>query len=325
MGSVMKRLTCLLLFVSLCTFATFADDDKDKDHPHHEDLTETQLGTVHFPISCAASVQKPFARGVALLHSFWYEEAEKEFLQIAKDDPACAMAHWGVAMSLWHQLWNEPDAKVIARGLDEVNTAKKLGKKATAREKAYIDAIASAGADAVKFQTHIAEAESTRSEPWRVPFSYQDESRYAYWKRMEFTEPQWMGLKRHAEERGLEFISSPFSVEAAEMLSRIGVRTWKVASGEVTNSHLFDYLIETRLPIILSTGFSSIVEIDFTGAQILIETIAFWKDRGLDFYVARLESQRAQQTLEKYGIVPLLGFGQTFHSVDEAIRRIGGA
>jgi len=132
----------------------------------------------------------------------------------------------------------------------------------------YIDAIARAGADAVKFQTHIAEAESTRSEPWRVPFSYQDESRYAYWKRMEFTEPQWMGLKRHAEERGLEFISSPFSVEAAKMLSRIGVRTWKVASGEVTNSRLFDYLIETRLPIMLSTGFSSIMEIDTAMSRI---------------------------------------------------------
>ena len=112
----MKRFACLLLFVSLFTFAAFADDDQDKDHHHHEDLTETQLGTVHFPVSCAGSVQKSFARGVALLHSFWYEEAEKAFLQIAKDDPTCAMAHWGVAMSLWHQLWNEPDAKGQGHG-----------------------------------------------------------------------------------------------------------------------------------------------------------------------------------------------------------------
>ena len=174
MGSVMKHLTCLLLFVSLCTFATFADDDKDKDHPHHEDLTETQLGTVHFPISCAASVQKPFARGVALLHSFWYEEAEKEFLQIAKDDPACAMVHWGVAMSLWHQLWNEPDAKVIARGLDEVNTAKKLGKKATAREKAYIDAIAAFYSNSEK-QDHQARAKAYSGAMKKVYASYPDD------------------------------------------------------------------------------------------------------------------------------------------------------
>src|SRR5580698_3947626 len=139
----MKRLAWLLLFsllVTLPTVATTGDDDKD--HPHHEDLTETQLGTVHFPVSCTASAQKPFARGVALLHSFWYEEAEKEFVQISKEDPHCAMAHWGIAMSIWHQLWNEPDAKVIARGLEETNTATKLAAKATPREQAYIAAIA---------------------------------------------------------------------------------------------------------------------------------------------------------------------------------------
>jgi tetratricopeptide (TPR) repeat protein len=135
----MKRFVWLLLFLILSTFTVFADDDKN--HSHHEDLNENQLGTVHFPVSCAAAVQKPFERGVALLHSFWYEEAEKEFLQIAKDDPHCAMAHWGVAMSLWHQLWNEPDAKVIQRGRDEVTTAVKLANKSTPREKAYVSAI----------------------------------------------------------------------------------------------------------------------------------------------------------------------------------------
>src|SRR3954463_10995797 len=135
----MKKIASLFLLLSLCQLA-FADDEKDKDHHHHEDLTETQLGTVHFPVACAASVQKPFARGVALLHSFWYEEAEKEFLDIAKDNPNCAMAHWGIGMSIWHQLWNEPDPKVIARGLDEINAAKKLSAKASPRERAYIAA-----------------------------------------------------------------------------------------------------------------------------------------------------------------------------------------
>ena len=79
LGFAMQRFACLLLLLSLSTFAAFADDDKDH---HHEDLTATQLGTVHFPVPCAASEQQPFARGVALLHSFWYEEAEKEFLQL---------------------------------------------------------------------------------------------------------------------------------------------------------------------------------------------------------------------------------------------------
>jgi tetratricopeptide (TPR) repeat protein len=135
----MKRFIYLLLFATLVTFTALADDDHDKDH-HHEDLTETQLGTVHFQISCAASVQKPFPRGIALLHSFWYEEAEKEFLDIAKQDPKCAMAHWGVAMSIWHQLWDNPNEKVIARGREEVKTAQKLKVGATKRERGYIAA-----------------------------------------------------------------------------------------------------------------------------------------------------------------------------------------
>ncbi len=111
----------------------------DESH-HHEDLTPDQLGTVHFPVSCAASVQKPFEQGIALLHSFWYEEAEKEFVQIAKDDPACAMAHWGVAMSLWHQLWDHPSDAVIKRGLGELKQAESLHPK-TARERDYIAAL----------------------------------------------------------------------------------------------------------------------------------------------------------------------------------------
>jgi len=170
----MKRLTFLLLFVSLLTFAAFADDDQDKDHHHHEDLTETQLGTVHFPVSCAASVQKPFARGVALLHSFWYEEAEKEFLQIAKDDPTCAMAHWGVALSLWHQLWNEPDAKVISHGLDEANAGRKLEQKTTPRENAYIAAIAAFYSDSEKLD-HDARAHAYSAAMKKVHESYSDD------------------------------------------------------------------------------------------------------------------------------------------------------
>ena len=173
-GSFMKRVACLLLFVSLFTLAAFADDDRDKDHHHHEDLTEAQLGTVHFPISCAASVQKPFARGVALLHSFWYEEAEKEFLQIAKDDPTCAMAHWGVAMSLWHQLWNEPDAKVISHGLDQVNAARKLAQKTTPRENAYIAAVAAFYSDSEKLD-HEARAHAYSAAMKKVYESYPDD------------------------------------------------------------------------------------------------------------------------------------------------------
>lgn len=126
---------------------------------------------------------------------------------------------------------------------------------------AYIDAVARAGADAVKFQTHLAAAESSPAEPWRVKFSYQDATRYDYWKRMEFTEAQWAGLKDHATEMGLKFLSSPFSVEAVDLLTRIGVEAWKVASGEFNNGPMLERMLETRLPILLSTGMSRMTEI----------------------------------------------------------------
>jgi N,N'-diacetyllegionaminate synthase len=127
---------------------------------------------------------------------------------------------------------------------------------------AFIDAIAGAGADAVKFQTHIAAAESTPSEPWRTRFSQQDATRYDYWKRMEFAEEQWRGLKRHATERGLLFLSSPFSPEAVELLKRVGVAGWKVASGEVSNEPMLQTMAATGQPVMLSTGMSRLAEID---------------------------------------------------------------
>jgi tetratricopeptide (TPR) repeat protein len=168
----MKQIAWLLLLSFSLTFAAFADDDKE--HHHHEDLNEAQLGTVHFPTSCASAVQHPFERGVALLHSFWYEEAEKEFLQIAKDDPQCAMAHWGVAMSTWHQLWNEPDAKVIARGLDQVKAGEKLDQKATPRETAYIAAIGAFYSASDKLD-HAARAKAYSDAMKKVYETYPDD------------------------------------------------------------------------------------------------------------------------------------------------------
>jgi N-acetylneuraminate synthase len=127
---------------------------------------------------------------------------------------------------------------------------------------AFIDAIADAGANAVKFQTHIAAAESTPAEPWRVKFSYQDKTRYDYWKRMEFTEQQWLELKQHAERRKLLFLSSPFSSEAVELLKRVGVSAWKVASGEVSNRPMLEQMIATGLPMILSSGMNPWQQLD---------------------------------------------------------------
>jgi tetratricopeptide (TPR) repeat protein len=128
--------TILLLAFALVVPSHVAADD---DGHHHEELTEAQLGTVHFPSSCSTQVQKAIERGVAMLHSFWYEEAEKEFEQIEKDDPQCAIAHWGLAMSLWHQLWNRPELAVLQRGGEQLKQAEHM--QATAREKDYVKAL----------------------------------------------------------------------------------------------------------------------------------------------------------------------------------------
>jgi N,N'-diacetyllegionaminate synthase len=133
---------------------------------------------------------------------------------------------------------------------------------------AFINAIADAGADAVKFQTHIAAAESTPAEPWRVKFSPQDATRYDYWKRMEFSEEQWKGLKDHADTRGLWFLSSPFSEEAAELLDRVDVAAWKVASGETSNLPLLERLVRDGRPVLLSTGLSALEEVDAAAALV---------------------------------------------------------
>jgi N,N'-diacetyllegionaminate synthase len=133
---------------------------------------------------------------------------------------------------------------------------------------AFVDAIAAAGADAVKFQTHIAAAESTPAEPFRVKFSRQDASRYDYWTRMQFTEEQWRGLAEHCRERNVLFISSPFSIEAVDLLERVGQPVWKVASGETSNTQLLDRVLDTGSPVLLSTGMSPLDEIDAAVARV---------------------------------------------------------
>lgn len=122
---------------------------------------------------------------------------------------------------------------------------------------AYIDAVARSGAQAIKFQTHIADAESTQAEPFRVPFSYQDKTRYAYWQRMEFTAEEWRGLAQHAAERHLLFLSSPFSIEAVDLLDSLGMSAWKVASGEIENFPLLERMARTGRPVLLSSGMTT--------------------------------------------------------------------
>lgn len=133
---------------------------------------------------------------------------------------------------------------------------------------AYIDTIAKTGADAVKFQTHIADAESSPAEPWRVLFSPQDATRYDYWKRMEFPEKAWHDLAAHAADKGLIFLSSAFSLEAVELLDRIGMAAWKVGAGEITNTPMIDRMAQTGKPVLLSSGLA-----DWRDLDLAVETV----------------------------------------------------
>lgn len=96
-----------------------------------------QLGKVDFPTSCASAVQPTMERGVALLHSFQYTESEQAFTEAAEKDPQCAMALWGQAMALYHQLWDFPSPETLARGHGYLEQALK-SPTATPRERAYI-------------------------------------------------------------------------------------------------------------------------------------------------------------------------------------------
>src|ERR1700740_2108451 len=118
---IVRSIASILASLGVGLLPAVALDDEMK--AHHHDANE-QLGKVSFPISCAPDSQKPFERGVALLHSFGYEEAQEQFWEIAQKDPACAMAHWGVAMSLFHQIWERPEQPALKRGWDEIEKAR---------------------------------------------------------------------------------------------------------------------------------------------------------------------------------------------------------
>ena len=123
-----------------------------------------------------------------------------------------------------------------------------------------IDVAAECGADAAKFQIHIASAETLRDAP--TPPYFTDEPRYQYFERTAFTLKQWRALKAHCEHRGAEFLASPFSVEAVEILEKLGVTRYKIPSGEVTNLPMLEAIAATCKPVLLSSGMSSWEELD---------------------------------------------------------------
>jgi tetratricopeptide (TPR) repeat protein len=148
-----SSLGTVLLAGTLAAAGAVADE---KDQPHRHARPE-KLGTVNFPTSCAPAVQAPFTRAVALLHSFWYDEAEKAFGEVATADPSCAMAQWGVAMSLYHPIWAAPTPAEVKRGQEAVAKARAAGAP-TERERDYVAAIEAffRDADTVDHRTRAA-------------------------------------------------------------------------------------------------------------------------------------------------------------------------
>jgi tetratricopeptide (TPR) repeat protein len=140
----MRTIPLVLFCGALLTGCMYAQSTMPGMEHHHHDDTSEQLGHVSFPTSCAAGSQAPMERGVALLHSFGYTEAQMQFEAIAKDDPACAMAHWGIAMTQFQELWGRPDAASLKRGAEEMAKARALASPPatiTPREQAYIAAL----------------------------------------------------------------------------------------------------------------------------------------------------------------------------------------
>ena len=133
----MKRYVCLVLLAVLWLTRPLAADEGH----HASDFSEQHLGKVHFPVSCSTTAQAQFNRAVAMLHSFWYDEAAKAFTQVTIIDPSCAMGYWGVAMSHYHQLWaTPPTTAVLQTGREALQKATKLPIKTT-RERAYLAAV----------------------------------------------------------------------------------------------------------------------------------------------------------------------------------------
>lgn len=123
-----------------------------------------------------------------------------------------------------------------------------------------VQAAAACGADVVKFQTHIAEAETLADAP--MPLYFKGESRMEYFHRTAFSLPQWKQVAQHCLEHGIRFLSSPFSLEAVDLLEEVGLEIYKIPSGEVSNLPLLERVAATGKKVYLSSGMSNWAELD---------------------------------------------------------------
>lgn len=165
---------------------------------------------------------------------------------------------------------------------------------------ALIQAAADAGADAVKFQTHIAEAEMLPSTPTPPHF---DEPRFAFTKRMELSKDDHLRVKAYAQERGLIWFSTPFSVEAVELLEDVGTPLYKVASGEVTNPPLLEAIAATGKPVLVSSGMSGLEDVE--------RAVGVFREAGCDTLVMQCTSTYPCPP-EEVNLRAMLAMGERF-------------
>ncbi len=114
------RTASLAILLAFLFGFSVARANQAHEHPAGD---PTKLGKVSFPISCDEQTKPVFSQAVAMLHSFWYEKAAETFSAVAKQDPACGMAFWGIAMSHYHPLWEQPSAASLKAGAAAVEKA----------------------------------------------------------------------------------------------------------------------------------------------------------------------------------------------------------
>lgn len=140
---------------------------------------------------------------------------------------------------------------------------------------------AECGVDAVKYQLHISEAETIRNAP--QPPYFKAEPRYEFFKRTAFTKEQWLQVKKQCEECEVKFIVSPFSIEAVKILEEIGVDAIKLPSGEITNIPYLEYIAQTEIPVIISSGMSSWTE--------LCDCVRIFKEKDCNYAIMQCTSE----------------------------------
>ncbi len=181
----------------------------------------------------------------------------------------------------------------------------------------YIESLKGSEIKAIKFQMHIADAESSSHEKFRINFSYEDKSRFDYWKRMEFSKDQWIGLKNHCEDLGFEFIVSPFSIKALNLIEELKVDRVKIGSGESRNLLMLDKIKLLNKEMILSCGLTSNIELEKLVSYLnykklsILHCTTSYPSHKENFYLDRLLFLK-----KKYGKKYLIGFSD--HSGKES-------